>query len=58
MLLNNLMGFFFFRRSKTEYPQMNGEMEATTQDQGGFFAKSSFSEELICRLIMARQHFT
>lgn len=45
MLLNNLMGFFFFRRSKTEYPQMNGEMEATTQDQGGFFAKSSFSEQ-------------
>lgn len=31
--------FVFFRRSKTEYPQMNGEMEATTQDQGGFFAK-------------------
>lgn len=24
---------------------MNGEMEATTQDQGGFFAKSSFSEQ-------------
>lgn len=44
MLLNNLMGFFF-RRSKTEYPQMNGEMEATTQDQGGFFAKPSFSEQ-------------